>query len=104
MDYRSISRQASQRGGMIFLSCNAIIRFPFLLNVAQFFSDIQRCAVRGCDLRQFCFGLHPHPSCIFFNSFTIRSRFFAVFMKVGRWSAWVFPGMPKGFSRRSALR
>ena len=33
------------------------------------------------------FLFHPHSSCIFFSSFTIRSRFFAVFMKVGRWSA-----------------
>ncbi|EDN00493.1 hypothetical protein BACCAP_01828 [Pseudoflavonifractor capillosus ATCC 29799] len=32
----------------------------------------------------YCF---PHFSCSFFSSFTIRSRFFAVFMKVGRWSA-----------------
>ena len=28
--------------------------------------------------------IHPHPSCSFFSSFTIRSRFFAVFMNVGR--------------------
>ena len=28
--------------------------------------------------------IHPHPSCSFCSSFTIRSRFFAVFMKVGR--------------------
>ena len=38
------------------------------------------------------------------GSFTIRSRFFAVFMKVGRWSAWVIFALPGGFSRRSALR
>ena len=48
--------------------------------------------------------IHPHPSCSFFSSFTIRPRFLAVFMKVGRWSAWVFFWLPDGFSRRSALR
>ena len=32
-------------------------------------------------------GGHPDEYCIFLSSFTIRSRFFEVFIKVGRWSA-----------------
>ena len=50
------------------------------------------------------FLFHPHFSCICLSSFTIRSRFFAVFMKVGRWSAWVIFALPGGFSRSPALR
>lgn len=50
------------------------------------------------------FLFHLHFSCICLSSFTIRSRFFAVFIKVGRWSAWVIFALPGGFSRRSALR
>ena len=156
MEYRSISRWASQGGGMIFLSCSAIgLSFPvrncrsssltssgapsrdvICANSVsvRFFRKMQyssggphKLHFRHLDLlwvgdpqaRFSCcpkpsqsknlavvnyFLLHPHPSCNFFSSFTIRSRFFAVFIKVGRWSAWVIFALPGGFSRSPALR